>query len=179
MTSPPKEKGVRSGTPTFTGRGEVVAQATHSTDGVKVHAGWFPIHEEQLRIIERTFDRQGARRKAKAALVTLERIANLERSRTFTRAISSIGRDMDFSYRHTAEAIDLLVAAGLCTVKSQTVKGSNERAPSLYTLHQFGGTPETDVRPVTEIPTRAENSQEVSKKSLIHSKNKVPAGGAE
>jgi hypothetical protein len=42
----------------------------------KAHCGWFAVSEEALRIIERTFDREGARRKAKACFITLLRIAN-------------------------------------------------------------------------------------------------------
>jgi hypothetical protein len=43
----------------------------------RVHAGWFPMHEESLRKIERTFDEEPTRRKAVAALVTVCRVANL------------------------------------------------------------------------------------------------------
>ena len=46
----------------------------------KAHCGWFAVSEEALRMIERTFDREGARRKAKACFITLLRIANLEGS---------------------------------------------------------------------------------------------------
>ena len=60
----------------------------------KAHCGWFAVSEEALRIIERTFDREGARRKAKACFITLLRIANLEGSIVFVRSIAQIAKDM-------------------------------------------------------------------------------------
>jgi hypothetical protein len=135
------------------------------------HCGWFPIHEEAIRIIERTFDGEGARRKAIAALVAVSRIANLERTNTFTRPISSIARDMSYSYGHAAEALALLETAGLLKIKGQTVPGSKEKAPSIYTLLQNGGTVGTKkgkVTPAVKNPAMAENSQAFPKQHLIH-----------
>lgn len=126
----------------------------------KTHRGWFPIHEEALRIIDKTFDREGARRKAHAAYLTLSRIANLAGSETFTRSIASIARDMSYSYGHAAEALDLLSTAGLCTIEKRTIPNSKERAPSVYTLLYFGCTPKTDVQLLEDFTPRAENSQE-------------------
>lgn len=100
----------------------------------KAHAGWFCIYEEDLRLIEATFDREAARRKAGAALLAVTRIANLERKATFTRAISSIARDMAYSYPHAAEALQLLKTAGIITIEERKVSGSKENAPSRYTV---------------------------------------------
>ena len=100
------------------------------------HEGWFPIYEESIRLIERTFDREGARRKAMAALLAVSRIVNLEGKNTFTRRIASIANDMSYSYPHAAEALHLLASAGIITIKSQSVPNSKEKAPSVYTLEQ-------------------------------------------
>ena len=58
----------------------------------KAHCGWFAVSEEALRIIDRTFDREGAKRKAQAGYITLLRIANLEGSNVFIRSIAQIGK---------------------------------------------------------------------------------------
>lgn len=104
------------------------------SDDPKTHEGWFRIYEEDLRTIERTFDREGARRKAIAALLTVTRIANLEGAATFTRPISSIARDMAYSYPHAHEALHHLKAAGILKITEQNIAGSKEKAPSRYTL---------------------------------------------
>ena len=70
----------------------------------KAHCGWFAVSEEALRIIERTFDREGARRKAKACFITLLRIANLEGSNVFVRSIAQIAKDMSYGYSEAAKA---------------------------------------------------------------------------
>jgi len=78
------------------------------TQQEKVHHGWFALSEESFRKIERAYDDMGARRKAKAALTTMHRIANLKGVRTFIVEISSIGKDMDYSYPHAEEGLKLL-----------------------------------------------------------------------
>jgi hypothetical protein len=130
----------------------------------RVHAGWFPMHEESLRKIERTFDEEPTRRKAVAALVTVCRVANLEGSATFVRPIASLARDMGYTYRHALQALHLLAEIGLIAITDQHVAGSKERAPSRYTL-----------LPIEKKQTGQRNSNNSLNNDPIHAPNK---GGA-
>ena len=105
-----------------------------SEQSPKPHNGWFAVHEESLRTIERTFDREAAVRKATAAYVALLRIANFEGSYVFVRSISQIAKDMSYSYPHAAEALKLLGACGLCSIEQQKIPGTKELGLSKYTL---------------------------------------------
>ncbi|MEO8205282.1 MAG: hypothetical protein ABI615_03820 [Chthoniobacterales bacterium] len=127
----------------------------------KHHHGWFAVPEEGLRVIERTFDREGARRKAFAAYYALLRVANLSGSATFTRSIASLAKDMSYSYNHAAEGIALLESAGLCFVKRNYVRSSRELAPSEYTVDAVihAPTAKLEVPPLPQIGQRAESSQ--------------------
>lgn len=103
------------------------------------HSGWFAVSEEALRIIDRTFDREGARRKAQACYITLLRIANLERSNVFIRSIAQIGKDMSYGYSEAAKALKLVQATGLCAIEQRQVSGTKELAPSQYTVSTLLG----------------------------------------
>ena len=105
----------------------------------KAHCGWFAVSEEALRMIERTFDREGARRKAKACFITLLRIANLEGSIVFVRSIAQIAKDMCYGYSEAARALKLVEATGLCTIEQRQVAGTKELAPSQYTVSTLFG----------------------------------------
>ncbi|MEO6846709.1 MAG: hypothetical protein ABI254_05595 [Chthoniobacterales bacterium] len=143
--------------------------------GGKMHMGWFAVPEEGLRTIERTFDSEGARRKAFAAYYTLLRVANLTGSPRFVRSISSLARDMSYCYSQAAEGIALLESAGLCTVKRNYVRDSRELAPSEYcveTFPEFRGTSKSDVPHLPEVGPFTENSQELLQEPPISTKNK-------
>ena len=105
----------------------------------KAHCGWFAVSEEALRRIERTFDREGARRKAKACFITLLRIANLEGSIVFIRTIAQIAKDMSYGYSEASKALKLVEATGLCTIEQRQVAGTKELAPSQYTVSTLLG----------------------------------------
>ena len=105
----------------------------------KAHCGWFAVSEEALRMIERTFDREGARRKAKACFITLLRIANLEGSKVFIRTIAQIAKDMSYGYSEASKALKLVEATGLCTIEQRQVAGTKELAPSQYTVSTLLG----------------------------------------
>jgi len=122
------------------------------------HEGWFPIYEESIRQIERTFDREGARRKAMAALLAVSRIVNLEGKNTFTRRIASIATDMSYSYPHAAEALQLLASTGILTIHTQSVPNSKEKAPSVYTLEQ--NVLRLEPTAFTKCPRVSNNNQE-------------------
>jgi|GEM_PF-6983583 len=134
----------------------------------KPHKGWFAIYEEELRLIERTFDSEATRRKVVAAYVASRRIANLEGAETFQRSISSIARDMGYSYNHAAEGFSLLKTVGLCDIQEQYVQGSKERAHSIYTIKStlplFGATLPPDGKSLEK--------QRVPKNSSKNSPNK-------
>jgi hypothetical protein len=104
------------------------------TQQEKVHHGWFALSEESFRKIERAYDDMGARRKAKAALTTMHRIANLKGVRTFIVEISSIGKDMDYSYPHAEEGLKLLEHLNLLVIKRRQLPGTKLKAPSEYTI---------------------------------------------
>jgi hypothetical protein len=133
----------------------------------KRHEGWYPVYEEAIRTIERTFDREGARRKAIAAYHALLRIENLEGKSTFSRSINSIAKDMNYSYPHAAEGLRLVQAAGLCKIEEQFISGSKEKSPSIYTVLPVRtkcskvGTKGTKVSTDSEIGSLSENSQEL------------------
>jgi hypothetical protein len=100
----------------------------------KVHHGWFAISEESFRKIERAYDDMGTRRKAKAALTTVHRIANLKGLTTFVEEIAAIAKDMDYSYPHAEEGLKLLERLNLLVIKRRQVPGSKLKAPSEYTI---------------------------------------------
>lgn len=130
-------------------------------------------------MIERTFDRDTAKRKATAAYIALLRIANLEGASRFSRSVGQIAKDMAYSYNHAAEALELVQIARLCRITQRTVKGSKERAPSIYEMifpfPQHGGFPESEVPPEQQNRERAENYQERPQQHPIHSKNESTA----
>jgi hypothetical protein len=90
--------------------------------------------EESFRLIERSFDKPGLRRKAKVALTTMLRISNLKGSATFIAEISDLARDMDYSYPHAASALNLLEVLKLCFIKRMKHPGTELDAPSQYTV---------------------------------------------
>ena len=100
----------------------------------KIHHGWFAISEESCRKIERAYDDMGTRRKAKAALTTVHRIANLKGLTTFVEEIAAIAKDMDYSYPHAEEGLKLLERLNLLVIKRRQVPGSKLKAPSEYTI---------------------------------------------
>jgi len=164
----------------------VSSQATSGTITVpgllskqeKDHGGWWAISEHSFRLIERTLDDPAERRKAKTAFVTLHRVANLKGLTTFTAQISSLARDMDFSYRHAAEALDILEVIGLCTIKRAQVTGTKLKAPSEYTVFPPIVQKVTSIVPTensAEIPRIPKNS---SKNESIHPYSEKSSGKA-
>ena len=99
-----------------------------------VHAGWFPVQEESVRRIKRTFDDPKKYRKALLAYVTLLRLSNLKGVCQFSERIGAIADDMGYRYDEAAEALQLVKQVGLCEIEAQTIPGTKERAPSLYTV---------------------------------------------
>lgn len=139
------------------------------------HAGWFAVYEEGIRMIDRSFDRDAAKRKAMAAYVALLRIANLAQNMTFSRSIGQIARDMAYSYNHAAEGLDLLKIAGLVRIEQRQAAASKERAPSVYTLlfpfPRSGGSALSEVPPEKKCGEGAESFQEPLQEHPIPSNN--------
>lgn len=104
------------------------------------HSGFFKIDEEHVRVIERTFDTDTARRKALAALMTVSRVANLEGCDTFSRSVASLAKDMAFSYRHALDGLRLLETSGIIEIDERFIPGTKERGLSTYTLLHSGTT---------------------------------------
>ena len=116
------------------GTQETGEKCTRLFGSVKPHQGWFRVHEEALRIIERRFDRQAAERQAKTAYQALLRVANLEGSNSFIRKICELAKDMSYSYAAAEDALILIEATGLCEIERRTIPGTKEKEPSRYTV---------------------------------------------
>lgn len=134
MSGPPGNANAPDGDRGAHTKTEDAPKVSPAPDSVKEHPGWFPCFEQDFRTIEQAFDDEGTRRKAKCAYVTLHRVANLRGSSTFSASVGSLARDMDYSVRHAAEALQLLAAVKLVRIATKTIPGSKLKAPSVYTI---------------------------------------------
>lgn len=102
------------------------------------------VEEEAIRHLKKTFAEPSTYRKASAAYHTLLRVANLKGVDEFEERIGSLADDMGYAYNDAHAALQLVKLAGLCDIKVQTIQGSKERGPSVYTvkrrLPDFRGT---------------------------------------
>ena len=97
----------------------------------QAHGGWWALSENSFRLIERSLDDPAQRRKAKTALVTLHRIANLKGLPTFTAQIACSRQGAWIFHTATQRRHSIYwKSLKLCRIKRAQVTGPKLKAPS-------------------------------------------------
>lgn len=96
-------------------------------------------NKEALRRIEQTFDSQSRVRLASCAYFALTRIASDKQSEIFECKVKDIANYMHYNYEQALEGIALAEAACVIHVERRKVPGTDENAPSIYTISEVIG----------------------------------------
>lgn len=98
----------------------------------KEHRGYYRIAEAADRKIEESFDQPHVRRAAKLTYHTMCRIANLRGTNAFVADLSSLARDIGYSYSEAQKAVRFLESIGLLKIANRYISETKLKAPSRY-----------------------------------------------